>query len=148
MTESLTDPEHVQDIKFSFFYSMFSLWSSGVLVLVCVLSEGVAAFGTVLHTQQFLGLAAAYEVVKVGLAKLLSGHSSSLNFTLPSHSANDNKPIRGPILRKLWIKMTRFLSKLSPLWSIFRMLAILMASWMFLVYITGIKQYKVLFKFS
>ena len=81
---------------------MFSLWSSG----------GVAAFGTVLHTQQFLGLAAAYEVGKVGLAKLLSGHSSSLNFTLPSHSAND-KPIRGPILRKLWIKIDSILDVLS-----------------------------------
>jgi hypothetical protein len=48
------------------------------LVLVCVLSEGVAAFGSVLHSPTFLVVAALYELGKVLLAKLLSGHPSVL----------------------------------------------------------------------
>lgn len=33
---------------------------------MCTLSEGVEAFGSVLHSPQFLGLAAVYELGKVG----------------------------------------------------------------------------------
>ena len=131
------EPESVQDIKFSFFFSLFSLSSSGLLVLVCVLSEGIAAFGTVLHSCQFLALGAAYEVGKVGLAKMLSGHGSSLRLSLPpvgGHS--DNKPIRGPFLRKFWIKLCRLVSVLTPLWQIARGGAILVSCWLFLLYIT------------
>ena len=96
------EPESVQDIKFCFFYSLFSLSSSGLLVLVCVLSEGIAATGAVLHSGQFLALGAAYEVGKVGLAKMLSGHSSSLKMSLPRGSGHSViKPNRVPMLSKL-----------------------------------------------
>ena len=61
----LQDPATVTEIKFAFFYCMFSFWSSGLLVLVCTLSEGVEAFGSVLHSANFLGLAALYELGKV-----------------------------------------------------------------------------------
>jgi hypothetical protein len=47
-------------------------------VLVCVLSEGVAAFGRVLHSPTFLVVAALYELGKVLLAKILSGHAGVL----------------------------------------------------------------------
>ena len=138
MTEGLHlhDPETVQEIKFTFFYNMFSFWSSGVLVLVCVLSEGVAAFGSVLHSGQFLALGAAYEVGKVGLAKLLSGHSASLNLSTAASASVDSKPIRGPLLRKLWVKLTRLVSRLAPVWHLARGLALLAAWWLALVYLT------------
>ena len=58
----LQDPATVTKIKFAFFYCMLSFWSSGLLVLVCTLSEGVEAFGSVLHSANFLGL---YEPGKV-----------------------------------------------------------------------------------
>jgi len=131
------EPESVQDIKFSFFFSLFSLSSSGLLVLVCVLSEGIAAFGTVLHSGQFLALCAAYEVGKVGLAKMLSGHGSSLRLSLPpvgGHS--DHKPIRGPFLRKVWIRLCGLVSVLAPVWHVAQGGAILVACWLFLLYIT------------
>ena len=130
------EPESVQDIKFCFFYSLFSLSSSGLLVLVCVLSEGIAATGAVLHSGQFLALGAAYEVGKVGLAKMLSGHSSSLKLSLPMSGISDNKPIRGPVLRKLWIKVSRLVSLLAPLWHIARGGALLVCCWLLLLYIT------------
>ena len=131
------EPEGVQDIKFSFFFSLFSLSSSGLLVLVCVLSEGIAAFGTVLHSGQFLALGAAYEVGKVGLAKMLSGHGSSLRLSLPGAGGlSDNKPVRGPFLRKFWIKLCRLVSVFTPLWHIVRGGAILVTCWLFLLYIT------------
>ena len=57
MTESLCEADQIAETKFSFFYSMFSLTSAGLLVLVCVLSEGVAAFGSLVHSLQFLGMA-------------------------------------------------------------------------------------------
>ena len=138
MTEGLHlhDPETVQEIKFTFFYNMFSFWSSGVLVLVCVLSEGVAAFGSVLHSGQFLALGAAYEVGKVGLAKLLSGHSTSLSLSTAASASLDSKPIRGPLLRKLWVKLTRLVSRLAPVWHLARGLALLAAWWLALVYLT------------
>lgn len=138
MTEGLHlhDPETVQEIKFTFFYNMFSFWSSGVLVLVCVLSEGVAAFGSVLHSGQFLALGAAYEVGKVGLAKLLSGHSTSLSLSTAASASVDSKPIRGPLLRKLWVKLTRLVSRLAPVWHLARGLALLAAWWLALVYLT------------
>ncbi len=47
-------------------------------MLVCVLSEGVAAFGRVLHSPTFLVVAALYELGKVLLAKILSGHAGVL----------------------------------------------------------------------
>ena len=61
----LQDLATVTKIKFAFFYCMLSFWSSGLLVLVCTLSEGVEAFGSVLHSANFLGLAALYEPGKV-----------------------------------------------------------------------------------
>ena len=140
MTDSLLEGDQVKEIKFSFFYSMFSFWSSGVLVLVCVLSEGVAAFGTVLHSPQFLGLAAGYEVGKVWLAKMLSGHNNSfLSCQLSSQlssSCSTDKPIRGPFLRKLWIQVSRLVSRLAPVWMLVKGVLILLVSWMFIVYIT------------
>ena len=65
MATVIQDSETVAEVKFSFFYCMFSFWSSGLLVLVCTLSEGVEAFGSVLHSANFLGLAALYELGKV-----------------------------------------------------------------------------------
>ena len=64
MANLMQDPVTVE-VKFSFFYCMFSFWSSGLLVLVCTLSEGVEAFGSVLHSPRFLALAAIYELGKV-----------------------------------------------------------------------------------
>ena len=61
----LQDPATVTKIKFAFFYCMLSFWSSGLLVLVCTLLEGVEAFGSVLHSANFLGLSALYEPGKV-----------------------------------------------------------------------------------
>jgi len=136
MTDLLLDQDSYQDIKFSFFYSMFSFWSSGVLMLVCILSEGVAAAGSFLHSWQLLGLCAGYQLGMVLLAKLLSGHTNSLSFRLPTVTTSDNKPIRGPFLRKLWTKLSRLISKLSPLWHMCRGFTLLVACWLFLVYIT------------
>jgi len=134
MGEDAQDPKFVADIKFSFFYSMFSFWSSGLLVLVCVLSEGLEAFGSVLHSKEFLFLAATYELGKVGLAKLLSGHASSL--TLPKGDLSDGKVVRGPLLRKLWIKLTRFVTLLTPLWHLQVGVVILFFSWALCAYVT------------
>jgi len=131
----LQDVSTVQEIKFAFFYCMFSFWSSGLLVLVCTLSEGVEAFGSVLHSQQFLVLAALYEFGKVWLAKILSGHSDSLSFGL-GDSSDVSRPIRGPFLRKVWIKSRRLLLKLSPLFQLLRGLALLASCWVVSVYIT------------
>jgi len=62
MGGGIVTEEEASELKFSFFYCMFSFWSSGILVLVCMLSEGVEVFGQVLHSTQFLGLAALFEL--------------------------------------------------------------------------------------
>lgn len=131
----IQDLATVQEIKFAFFYCMFSFWSSGLLVLVCTLSEGVEAFGSVLHSQQFLGLAALYELGKVWLAKVLSGHSGSLTLAW-GESGDTSRPVRGPLLRKLWIKGSRLLVTLSPLAQLARGLLVLALFWAASVYIT------------
>ena len=94
------DAAAVTEVKFAFFYCMFSFWSSGLLVLVCTLSEGVEAFGSVLHSPRFLALAAAYELGKVWLAKLLSGHGASL--ALGGAAELRPVPARAPLLRRCW----------------------------------------------
>lgn len=127
------DPSTVAEIKFTFFYCMFSFWSSGLLVLVCTLSEGVEAFGSVLHSPHFLGLAALYELGKVWLAKLLSGHSASLRLAAGVHS---DRPIRGPFLRKLWLRGARLLVTLTPLYHMVQGLLLLSATWIAALYIT------------
>jgi len=134
MTDLLQDPATVAEVKFSFFYCMFSFWSSGLLVLVCTLSEGLEAFGSVLHSKQFMFLAAVYELGKVGLAKLLSGHGPSL--CLPKGVPSDGKSVRGPILRKIWIKLTRFVVRLTPLGHLIIGVLVLLSTWIFFVYIT------------
>ena len=137
MTETVSDPASIQDIKFSFLYSTFSLLCGGVLVLVSVLSEGVTAFGRVLHSPQLLLLAALYELGKIWLVRTLSGHGSGLSLCLPtSGGQTESKPIRGPLLRKVWVKLSRLLARLSPLWRLVKGLVILTVYWMFLVYIT------------
>jgi len=136
MTQDLlTSVSPVQEIKFSFFYCMFSFWSSGLLVLVSTLSEGVEAFGSVLHSPQFLVLAAAYELGKVWLAKILSGHSESLSLH-SSETVDSNRPIRGPFLRKVWIKSRRLLQKLSPVFQLVKGFLLLACCWVVTVYIT------------
>ena len=133
----MTDPVSIQDIKFSFLYSTFSLLCGGVLVLVCLLSEGVTAFGRVLHSPQLLLLAGLYELGKIWLVRTLSGHGSGLSLSLPTSGGQaDSKPIRGPLLRKVWVKLSRLLAKLSPLWQLVKGLVILAVSWTFLLYIT------------
>ena len=137
MTETLTDPVSIQDIKFSFLYSTFSLLCGGLLVLVSLLSEGVAAFGRVLHSPQLLLLTSLYELGKIGLVRTLSGRGSGLSLSLPtSGGPGDSKPIRGPLLRKLWVKLSRLLATLRPLWQLTKGLVILAVCWLFLVYIT------------
>lgn len=122
------------EIKFTFFYCMFSFWSSGVLVLVCVLSEGVAAFGSVLHRPSFLLVAAAYELGKVWLARLLSAHPTVL--LIPWAPPFDSKPIRGPVLRKLCIQLGRVWARARPLVRLVWAATILAAAWAILLYIT------------
>jgi len=134
-SDLLQDVANVQEVKFAFFYCMFSFWSSGLLVLVCTLSEGVEAFGSVLHSAHFLGLAAAYELGKVWLAKILSGHSSSLSLSW-GELGDISRPIRGPILRKLWIRGSRFLTRLTPLAELAKGIAILSLYWIASVYLT------------
>jgi len=134
MASSMQDSETVAEIKFSFFYCMFSFWSSGLLVLVCTLSEGLEAFGSVLHSFHFLVLAAVYELGKVGLAKLLSGHTPSL--TLARGAPSDGKVIRGPFLRKVWVKLTRLVVKMTPIGHLIVGIGILCGAWLFFVYIT------------
>lgn len=134
MADIMQDPDTVSEIKFSFFYCMFSFWSSGLLVLVCTLSEGLEAFGSVLHSKQFLLLAAVYELGKVGLAKLLSGHGPSLS--LARGSPPDGKTVRGPILRKIWVKLSRLVVKLTPVWHLIIGVGVLLGSWLFFVYVT------------
>ena len=137
MTETVTDPVSIQDIKFSFLYSTFSLLCGGVLVLVSLLSEGVTAFGRVLHSPHLLLLTALFELGKIWLVRRLSGHGSALSLSLPTSGGQaDSKPIRGPLLRKLWVKLSRLLARLSPLWELTKGLVILAVCWMFLVYIT------------
>ena len=137
MTETVTDPVSIQDIKFSFLYSTFSLLCGAVLVLVSVLSEGVTAFGRVLHSPQLLLLAGLYEVGKICLVRTLSGHTSGLSLSLPTSAGMaDSKPIRGPLLRKAGVKLSRLLARLSPLWQLLKGLVILAVCWMFLLYIT------------
>ena len=137
MTESVTDPATIQDIKFSFLYTTFSLVCGAVLVLVTVLSEGVTASGRVLHSPQLLALAGVYELGKVWVVRTLSGHGSSLSLKLPtSLGQGDSRPVRGPLLRKVWIKLSRLLAKLRPLWQVSKGLVILTCCWLFLVYIT------------
>ena len=135
MADIMQDPVTVSEVKFSFFYCMFSFWSSGLLVLVCTLSEGLEAFGSVLHSKQFLLLAAVYELGKVGLAKLLSGHGPSLS--LARGTPPDGKTVRGPILRKIWVKMSRLVVKLTPVWHLIIGVGVLFGSWLFFVYVTG-----------
>jgi len=134
MADLLQDPVTVAEVKFSFFYCMFSFWSSGLLVLVCTLSEGLEAFGSVLHSTQFLLLAALYELGKVGLAKLLSGHGPSLS--LARGTPSDGKHVRGPILRKVWIKLTRLVVKLTPVGHLMVGVAVLCGAWLFFAYVT------------
>ena len=126
--------ESGSELKFSFFYCMFSLWSSGLLILVCLLSEGLAAFGSVLHSAKFLLLAALYELCKVGLAKLLSGHKESLK--LPFGPGRDPRPVRGPLLRKLWVRLGRLLARLTPLYHFAVGLGLLLAVWLGLAALT------------
>jgi len=130
----LQDPATVTEIKFAFFYCMFSFWSSGLLVLVCTLSEGVEAFGSVLHSSHFLALAALYELGKVWLAKLLSGHGASLSLARGEHG--DPRPIRGPWLRKLWLRAGRLLVSLTPLYHLIQGLLLLFLTWLGALYIT------------
>jgi len=134
MAPMMQDTETVAEVKFSFFYCMFSFWSSGLLVLVCTLSEGLEAFGSVLHSMQFLVLAAVYELGKVGLAKLLSGHVPSLR--LARGDPPDDKAVRGPFLRKVWVKLTRLVVKMTPVGHLIVGVGLLFGSWLFFVYIT------------
>jgi len=134
MATVIQDSETVAEVKFSFFYCMFSFWSSGLLVLVCTLSEGLEAFGSVLHSVHFLVLAAVYELGKVGLAKLLSGHAPSL--TLASGAPSDGKVIRGPFLRKVWVKLSRLVVKMTPVGHLIVGVGVLVGSWLFFVYVT------------
>jgi len=134
MADLLQNPDTVAEVKFSFFYCMFSFWSSGLLVLVCTLSEGLEAFGSVLHSKQFLVLAAVYEIGKIGLAKLLSGHGPSLSLTRGAPA--DGKPVKGPFLRKVWIKLARLVVKLTPLGHLLVGVAVLLVAWVFAVYVT------------
>jgi len=133
MAELMTEEES-SDLLFSFFYCMFSFWSSGLLVLVCVLSEGVSVFGHVLHSPQFLVVAALYEVGKVWLVKRLSGHGPSL--LLPTAAPADNKPIRGPVLRKICVKLTRLWLRLTPLAHLAKGLILLLLTFLLSVYVT------------
>jgi len=130
----LQDPATVTEIKFAFFYCMFSFWSSGLLVLVCTLSEGVEAFGSVLHSAHFLALAAIYELGKVWLAKLLSGHGPSLHLGRGDYA--DLRPIRGPWLRKLWLRLTRLIVALTPLYHLLKGILLLGVTWVGCVYLT------------
>ena len=136
MTESVTDPVSIQDIKFSFLYSTFSLLCGGLLVLVSVLSEGITAFGRVLHSPQLLLLAGLYELGKIWVVRTLSGQAG-LSLSLPTSGGQaDSKPIRGPVLRKVWVKLSRLLARLSPVWEVVKGLLILAISWLSLIYIT------------
>ena len=149
----LQDPATVTEIKFAFFYCMFSFWSSGLLVLVCTLSEGVEAFGSVLHSANFLGLAALYELGKVvskcfyilnhkcrqvWLAKLLSGHSASLSLSVGRSVTTEPRPIpaRAPFLRRLWLRFVRILHALSPLLQLLQGVLLLAATWVAAAYFT------------
>jgi len=122
------------EVKFSFYYCVFSFLSTGILVLVFILSEGVSAFGSILYSPEFLTATAAFELFKIGLAKLLTGHSSSLR--LPWGPSQDSKPIRGPFLRKVWIKGSRFVQSLTPLVHLLKGLLLLLGCWVFFVYLT------------
>ena len=135
MTESVTDQASIQDIKFSFLYSTFTLLCGAVLVLVSLLSEGVTAFGRVLHSPQLLVLAALYELGKICLVRTLSGHGSSLSLSLPTSQEN-SKPIRGPLLRKVCVKLSRLVTRLRPVWEVSKGLVILVLAWLVLLYIT------------
>jgi len=134
----LQDPATVTEIKFAFFYCMFSFWSSGLLVLVCTLSEGVEAFGSVLHSANFLGLAALYELGKVWLAKLLSGHSASLSLSVGRSSTSEPRPIpaRAPFLRRVWLRFVRVLHALAPLLQLLQGALLLAATWVAAAYFT------------
>ncbi|XP_023341525.1 uncharacterized protein LOC111711407 [Eurytemora carolleeae] len=122
------------EVKFSFYYCVFSFLSSGILVLVFVLCEGVSAFGNILHSPQFLLGAALFKFLKVWLSKQLTGHSGSLRLIWgPIH---DTKPIRGPFLRKVWIKGSRFLQSLTPVLHLLKGVLVLILSWAFLTYVT------------
>jgi len=132
MVSELITNENIE-VKFSFFYCMLSFFSTGILVLVFVLSEGLSAFGSILHSTDFLLSAALFEFLKVGLAKLLTGHTSSLR--LPFGPCPDTKPVRGPFLRKVWIKGRRFVESLTPLVHLLKGITILLAVWSLLTYI-------------
>jgi hypothetical protein len=139
----LQDPAAVAEIKFAFFYCMFSFWSSGLLVLVCTLSEGVEAFGSVLHSPLFLSGAAVYELGKVFLAKVLSGHGASLRLSTGGEGGagpEPVRPVRGPLLRRLWLRGHRLLRALAPLLHLARGLLLLGAVWLAALYITGGQQ--------
>jgi len=127
------DSENVE-VKFVFCYSVISFLLSGVLVLVFILCEGVSAFGVLLCSPEFLVVAALLEIVKVGLSKLLSGHSGSLR--LPCGPIQDTKPVKGPFLRKVWIKGCRFVESLTPLLHLGKGLGVLLVFWALLTYIT------------
>jgi len=134
MAAAIVTEEEASELKFSFFYCMFSFWSSGILVLVCMLSEGVQVFGRVLHSAHFLALAAVFELAKVWLVKVLSCHAPSLS--LPTATPTDSKPVRGPVLRRAWVRISRLWVRLTPLAHLAKGILLLLASWVLIVYIT------------
>jgi len=134
MGAGVVTEEEASELKFSFFYCMFSFWSSGILVLVCMFSEGVEVFGQVLHSVQFLGLAALFELGKVWAVKVLTCHAPSLR--LPPTAPADTKPVRGPFLRRVWTRLSRLWTRLTPLAHLAKGLLLLLTSWLAIVYIT------------
>lgn len=125
--------EHCE-VKFSFYYSVFSFLSSGILVLVYILCEGVSVFGSILYSPEFLIAAAIFELIKVGLAKLVSGHTSSLR--LPRAPSQEFKALRGPFLRRLWIRGARIAQALTPAFHFLKGSLTLLAFWILLTYLT------------
>jgi len=134
MAGEVQDAAAVTEVKFAFFYCMFSFWSSGLLVLVCTLSEGVEAFGSVLHSPRFLALAAIYELGKVWLAKLLSGHGASL--ALGGLVELRPIPARAPLLRRVWLRACRLVARLAPVWRLLQGLGLLALAWALAAFVT------------
>jgi len=125
--------EHCE-VKFSFYYSVFSFLSSGILLLVYILCEGVSVFGRILYSPEFLLATALVETIKIGLAKLVCGHKSSLR--LPRVPSQEFKPLRGPFLRRLWIRGSRLAQALTPVVHFIKGCLTLFAFWILLIYLT------------
>jgi len=125
--------EHCE-VKFSFYYSVFSFFFTAILVLVYILCEGVSVFGRILYSPEFLVATAVFELIKVGLAKLVTGHKESLR--LPRSSSHDYKTVRGPFLRRVWIRSARFFQSLTPGLHFIKGLLTLLAFWSLLTYLT------------